>query len=548
MKCRGFAFAQENKPKMNFVLALTLGVFFAMHSAYAEDYVVELKAEAATLMQADANDALAEPDSRLATITPPEQLQASEDYCERLLATGFVKSCSPNFEVSINKTTNDPQSNALWGLDRIEASKAWEIATGSTEEVVIAGIDTGIDYSHPDLAANMWTNPGEIPGDGIDNDANGYIDDVHGVNAALGSGNPMDDNGHGTHTAGTIGAVGDNGIGVVGVAWRVKIMALKFLNANGGGTIADAIRAINYLVKMKTQYGVNIVAANNSWGGGGFSQPLYDAIKRARDAGIVFVAAAGNEANNNDLAATYPAGYDLDNVISVGAIDKSNKLAYFSNYGQAVDVAAPGVGILSTVPGGGYAALSGTSMAAPHVAGAVALLAGHEPSLTYSALINRIIDSGTTISALTGKVRGARFLNLERLLNGSVEETPGETTPQAIVSKVTVFGASSAVRPVDGSRFTVKVKGSGSGEVAVRVYFNGNDYCEETGTVQLSSGRATLRGKLPLLTKQYRRIGFEIGGTRSSAKLNIRKGGVRRARYSAAESPAVCESIFASLN
>lgn len=547
MKCRGFAFAPVNKLKVSVICSILLGAFLCAHNASAEDYVVELKAEAATLMQSDTAAAIDDPDSRIALLTPSEQVQAAGDYCQRVLATGLVKSCSPNFEVSVSKTSNDPQGTNLWGLERISAPAAWDISTGSPE-IVVAGIDTGIDFTHPDLAANMWTNPGEIAGDGIDNDGNGYIDDVHGINAAAGTGNPMDDNGHGTHTAGTIGGVGDNGTGVVGVAWNVKIMGLKFLNANGGGTIADAIRAINYMVKMKTQYGVNIVAANNSWGGGGFSQPLYDAIKRARDAGIVFVAAAGNEANNNDLAPTYPAGYEVDNVISVGAIDKANKLAYFSNYGENVDIAAPGVSITSTVPGGGYAALSGTSMATPHVTGAIALLAGFEPTLTYAGLIERVKDSGAAVSALSGKIHGAKLLNLERMLNGTVEETPGETTPQPIVSKVTVYGASSAVKPVDGSRFTVKVKGSGSGEVAVRVYFNGSDYCEETGTVQISSGRATLRGKLPLLTKQYRRIGFEVGGTRSSTRLTIRKKSVRRSKYSAAESSAVCSEIFSSLN
>ena len=543
MKCRGFALI--NRPKITILLALSVLANFAV----AEDYVVELKpAIAAALAGTSSGDFASDQlqaDQKIAVVTAPSDAQVPSEYCNDLVVSGIAKSCSPNYQVQVAKASNDPQLQNLWGLKEIAANEAWDLSSDSPE-VVVAVIDTGVDFTHPDLAANMWTNPGELPGDGLDNDGNGYVDDVHGVNAALGSGNPMDDNGHGTHTAGTIGAVGNNGVGVVGVAWRVKIMALRFLNANGGGTIADAIRAINYMVRMKTQYGINIIASNNSWGGGGYSQPLHDAIERARDAGIVFVAAAGNEANNNDSSATYPAGYDLDNVISVAAVDKNLRLAYFSNFGQAVDIAAPGVSIISTVPGNGYAALSGTSMAAPHVAGAIALLAGREPALSHSQLVARVNESGSAISALSGKVRTGRLLNLERLLNGTVEETPVETTPAPIVSKVTVYGVSSGVRPADGGRFTVKVKGSGSGEVAVRVYFNNADYCEGSSMLALSAGRATLRGKLPALSKKYRTIGFEVGGTRSSARLDIRRKG-SKLRRSAAQLSDVCTKLLGSI-
>lgn len=522
-------------------------IIAASFAAQADEFVIELKPAAAAAIKSHSTAAAVannDADQRLATVST-DQAQSTEGYCNSLLETGLVESCSPNFQVEVSKSSNDQQLGSLWGLQRIAAGAGWDIQDGS--DVVIADIDTGIDYTHPDLVANMWTNPGEIPGDGIDNDGNGYVDDVHGVNAAWGTGNPMDDNGHGTHTAGTIGAVGNNGVGVVGVAWHVKLMALKFLNANGGGTIADAIRAINYMVKMKTQYGINIVAANNSWGGGGFSQPLYDAIKRARDAGIVFVAAAGNEANNNDQNPTYPASYQIENVLSVGAIDRSDKSAYFSNFGTSVSIAAPGVGIISTVPGGGYASLSGTSMATPHVTGAIALLAGLTPTLSFGEIISRVKGSGTYLASLSGKVESARVLNVARLLNGTVEDDPSNSAPEPLVTRVTVFGSSSKQSPVEGSRFTVKVRGLGSGTVDLKAYFNSNGYCEESKAIELKNGRATIRGRLPYLTREFKRVGFEIGGTRSSAKLKI-KSRKLRLKYSSAESSSACAAIFASLN
>ena len=236
---------------------------------------------------------------------------------------------------------------------------------------MVAIIDTGIDYTHPDLAANIWTNPGEIAGDGIDNDGNGYVDDVHGYDFVNNDGDPMDDHFHGTHTAGTVGAVGNNGVGVTGVNWQVKLMALKFLGASGSGSVSGAVSALEYAVTM----GVRL--SNNSWGGGGYSQALYDAIKNSQVIGHVFVAAAGNSGVNSDLQPAYPASYDLDNIISVAAIDSSDNLASFSNRGVVtVDLAAPGVAVLSTVLGGGYASYSGTSMATPHVTGAAALALG----------------------------------------------------------------------------------------------------------------------------------------------------------------------------
>ena len=277
-----------------------------------------------------------------------------------------VEAVSPNYKRYILQTSpNDPLFGELWGLNNtgqaingvsgtpdadIDAPEAWDKNTGSNE-VVVADIDSGVDYTHEDLQANMWVNPGEIPHDGIDNDGNGYIDDVYGIDAYNQDSDPMDDNGHGTHTSGTIGAVGNNEIGISGVSWSVKIMALKFLNADGWGYDAGAIECIEYVIDMKLR-GVNIVAINASWGEEGYDEILKDAIEAAGDVGIIFVAAAGNEANDNDGKKLYPASYDLLNIISVAATNHFDNLAYFSNYGlSTVDIGAPGVNILSTVPG-----------------------------------------------------------------------------------------------------------------------------------------------------------------------------------------------------
>lgn len=357
----------------------------------------------------------------------------NDDFCVKIMKSGLYKSCSPNFELKALGQPNDPQFASTWGLstDRgIDAPGAWDIQTSSSDEV-IAVIDTGMDYTHPDLAANAWVNPFEIAGNGVDDDGNGYVDDVHGMNAVTGSGDPMDDNGHGTHVSGTIGAVGNNGVGVAGINWDAKIMALKFLAADGGGSLAGAIQAINYMVAMKNK-GINIRVSNNSWGGAGASQPLRNAIASARDAGIVFVAAAGNEANDNDEAPAYPASYDLPNVVSVAAIDQHGNLASFSNYGAStVHIAAPGVGILSTVPGNHYASYSGTSMATPHVTGSLALLSAADPSLNYEQLIQRLKESGVTSPAMQGLLTTSRVLNVSRMVRGITVPLPekGDADP-----------------------------------------------------------------------------------------------------------------------
>ncbi len=267
-----------------------------------------------------------------------------------------VIALSPNYGKRLLRTPNDPLWPRLWGLRRIGAQSAWDISTGSAE-VVLAVIDTGTDLLHEDLLANLWTNSAEIPGNGIDDDGNGYVDDVHGYDFAPYPGadpsRPMDPDGHGTHVAGTIAAVGDNGRGVVGVNWNARIMTLKAFSEDGYIYDADSIEAIEYAVMMKENYGVNLVAINASYGGGPFNSLELKAIEAAGRAGIIFVAAAGNDSNDNDARPEYPAGYNLANVISVAAVNQNDQLASFSNFGtNSVHLAAPGQSILSTVPTG----------------------------------------------------------------------------------------------------------------------------------------------------------------------------------------------------
>lgn len=353
-----------------------------------------------------------------------------------------------NYEVRIALTPNDPRFGELWGLHNIgqtsgtvdadvDAPEAWDLQTGGND-VVVAVIDTGVDYNHPDLQANIWTNTAEIPGNGIDDDANGYIDDVHGYDFSNNDSNPFDDHGHGTHVAGTIAAVGDNGVGVVGVSWRARIMAVKFLGAGGSGSTSGAISAVLYAADM----GAKVM--NNSWGGGGFSQALLDAIATADAAGALFVAAAGNSNSNNDANPHYPSSYEAPNVLAVAATDHNDAKASFSSYGAAsVDLGAPGVNILSTVPGAGdsccsdpsgYKVLNGTSMATPHVSGTAAVVFAQFPGVTHQQVKQRLMGAVNAIPSLAGATVTGGRLNLFNALES-------DTTPPAAVTGLAVNGA-----------------------------------------------------------------------------------------------------------
>jgi Zn-dependent metalloprotease/subtilisin family serine protease len=326
----------------------------------------------------------------------------------------------PDYVQQALRTPNDTRFGELWGMQNtgqtggttdadIDAPEAWDVATGS-RDIVVAVIDTGVDYTHEDLAANMWRNPGEIPGNGVDDDGNGYIDDVYGINAITGSGNPMDDHDHGTHCAGTIGGVGNNGVGVAGVCWNVQIMALKFIDASGSGYTSDAIECMQYGVVK----GARVLS--NSWGGDGYEQALKDAIDAAGAAGVVFVAAAGNRGTDNDTSPFYPATYDSANLIAVINTTSNDTKSANSCYGLiSTDLGAPGSYILSCQPGNRYKLMSGTSMATPHVAGACGLLLSVNPMLSVADLKATLL--ATVDPTLPGLCASGGRMNVARALS-----------------------------------------------------------------------------------------------------------------------------------
>ena len=390
-----------------------------------------------------------------------------------LQTTGVLEAVEPDYLLTITATPVDSAftNGMLWGLRNTEqnggtagidvgAMAAWDKTIGSTN-VIVAVIDTGIRYTHQDLAGQMWLNPGEVPGNGVDDDGDGYIDNVHGIDAVNGDGDPMDDNNHGTHCAGTIGARANNGHPHVGVAWEVRLMACKFLSADGWGYLSGAIECIDFAVDN----GAKVLS--NSWGGGGFSQSLYDTIERARDAGVIFVAAAGNSGTDTDNSPSYPSAYDLENIIAVAAIDRRGKRASWSNYGATtVDIGAPGVDIYSCTASSdsSYAAYSGTSMATPHVAGVLALMRAHDGGMSASELKAKILNTSLLLDDLRNRTVSGGLVHAGNALDGSDD---GELELTLTVSEnplrggrtAAVFAAVSDVTPVTGAMVTGDVDG-----------------------------------------------------------------------------------------
>jgi len=339
-----------------------------------------------------------------------------------------VAYAEPDYIITLDAIPNDADFSMQWGLNStndsdIDAPEAWDVTTGNSS-VVIAVIDSGVDYNHPDLQNQIWSNPNEIPNNGRDDDANGFIDDVRGWDFATNDNDPMDEHNHGTHVAGVIGAQTNTNPsqGIAGINWNVQIMPLKFMNAQGAGSTSAAIQAIDYAVAN------GAVVSNNSWGGGGFSQALFDAIQAANRQNHLFVAASGNEGIDTDATPHYPSSYNLPNIISVAASDMQDQLATFSNFGaRTVDLAAPGFQIHSTIRQGAYAAFSGTSMASPFVSGVAGLILSQNSSLTVTQLKAAILDNVDPVGGLSGQVATGGRLNAFTSVTGVT--APAPTTP-----------------------------------------------------------------------------------------------------------------------
>jgi serine protease len=387
-----------------------------------------------------------------------------------LARRGDVVYAEPNYIVHASVTPNDTSFGLLWGLVNngqniggqagaagadISADQAWAVTKGSRANVV-GVVDTGIDYTHPDLIANVWSAPSSftvtVGGTTITCAAG-----THGFNAIKKTCDPMDDSIHGTHVSGTIGAQGNNGAGVVGVNWVASLMGLKFLDNTGSGTTADAINAIAFAIQAKSRFGAaaNVRVLSNSWGGGGFSQALLNEIIAAGSSDMLFVAAAGNSGTNNDTTPSYPASYAASNIIAVAATDNRDALASFSNYGAAsVELGAPGVYIASTTPNGGYAYMSGTSMATPHVSGTAALTLAACPALTTSQLVSTIVAAVDPVASLAGKTSTGGRLNAYKAVT-SCAPAPADYS-------ISISPASQTVTSGASTSFTVTINRSGT--------------------------------------------------------------------------------------
>jgi subtilisin family serine protease len=365
----------------------------------------------------------------LAVIEDEDGKTAEEVAAEYRSMTNLVEYAEPNFRITLDREEalgqlnhehpDDPMFDEQWSLDNhgqnggktladISAVRAWAKTTGSSK-VVVAVIDSGVDYTHQDLANNIWVRPPDVAE--YTDDELGVIDDTRGFNAVSDNGDPMDQNGHGTHCAGIIGAEGGNNIGIAGVNWKVEIMPLKFIDASGSGTTKDAIKAINYVIDRK-RAGVNVRIISASWGSTMYSKALEDTIREAGEEGILFIAASGNSSADADKSPHYPASYDLPNVISVAALNRQDELASFSNYGaKRVHIAAPGAEILSTWLNGDFREASGTSMATPEVAGVAALVLSADADLSMKELRERLLKSVDKLDSLSGKVATGGRIN-----------------------------------------------------------------------------------------------------------------------------------------
>ena len=423
--------------------------------------------------------------SAIETLKSSDQIEYSEpNYIYRTLDAGVPNDAKFGDLWGILNSGQKDSSGQVGkvGVD-INVVPVWASGITGSKDVLVAVIDTGIQWDHPDLSGNLYTNPGEsgdLATNGVDDDGNGFIDDVHGWNFAAKSSNSSDDQGHGSHCAGTIGGSGNNSIGVAGVNWQVTMMPVKFLDAQGGGTLQGAVEAINYARTM----GAKIMS--NSWGGGGASQALKEAIEKARDAGILFVAAAGNDGTDNDSRPVYPAAYPVENVLAVSAVDNQGGLADFSNFGKkTVHVAAPGVNVMSSTKGSSYRSLSGTSMACPHVSGVGALLLSINPSMSYSELKERIMKTSQPLASVRRKVVSRGMVSAYNAINNIV---PPSDEPDPAKWEDVAFAVESSHPYLEKSNQTYVIDQPGA--QYIRVYFERIETEARYDTVSVESATA----------------------------------------------------------
>jgi subtilisin family serine protease len=405
--------------------------------------------------------------------------------------------CSPNLALHSVEDPNDPLFTLQNSMKQISAPAAWDVEKGN-ESLVAVVIDSGIHNSHIDLRANMWVNPKETPNNGIDDDKNGFVDDINGANMITNVGSGVDDNGHGTHVAGIIGATGNNYTGISGVSQKVRLVSAKFLSSTGSGSTANAIKAINYATSLK-QAGHKVVVTNNSYGSTYYSKPLYDAIKSASDNGILFVAAAGNNRYNNDSTPFYPASYELPNVISVASVDLSGSLSSFSNYGAAsVDIAAPGSSVYSTLRTGSYGYMSGTSMAAPHVTGLAVLIQSACVSHTTSDIRKAILQNGNSTPKLYGVVATGSILSAV----GSVTAAKAACQPSGTPVATPTPSDSPTITPTSTPTPTPTTTPSATPTPIVAVSLSPSVvYANQSATLSINyQGTSTVQAKLETAT------------------------------------------------
>ncbi len=430
----------------------------------------------------------------------------------RLRATSGVLYAEPDYEIRAAAGPNDPLLPLQWGFENssdtdLDMNGAWAVTRGSPD-VVVAVVDSGVQLDHEDLAGNLWSNPGEIAANGIDDDDNGYVDDVHGWDFVAGDNVPDDEDGHGTHVSGTIAAVGDNGVGVTGVAYGSRIMPLRVLGAAGVGYVSDAIRAIDYAWRN----GARI--SNHSWGwSGGASQPLRDAIEAAGRHEHLVVAAAGNADRNVDELAFYPAAYDLPNVISVAASTVGDERAAFSDFGPlGVDVAAPGEDITSTFTGSGYESMSGTSMATPHVTGVAALVLSIHPGWTASEVRARILGTARPVTAFEAIIASGGVVNAAAAVAAVADRAP--------VVTITAPDTGASVLPGTPVAFRATAMDPEQGSVAGTLTWV-SDRMGEIGT-----GPSFSRSDLAYGTHVITAIAHDQAGHRPLAAIRLRVGPV----------------------